>query len=307
MSTSYPGALDSYTPKVDGVDTVSAAHVNDLQDAVEALEAALGTNPASGFSSVGAALVSLGGDLDTVEAGLVGKLSASGGTMSGDLDMGSHRITNLAEPQGDSDAATLLFVESLVFTQDIRWRDDFLGDRSSRWTLSGTGGSYSQNSEVGGTGDLSTGATSSNGAFLSFNGKCCTSEAQAPNLIVRAKLSSLTEVKAVLAGLYNDANNRIEVLYDVTSTAGNFKYRCVSGGTETLVDSGVAADTAFHVFEIEVDPDTGDVLFRIDDANEETLTTNIPTALLEPRIGLETKEAADKRLTVDVVHLESGR
>lgn len=293
MSTNYPGALDSYADKVDGVDTVSAAHVNDLQDAVEAIETALGTNPASGFTSVG--------------AGLAAKLSKSGGTMTGNLDMGANRVTNLAAPEDDNDAATLLFVEDMVSPEGIRWRDDFLGNRSSRWTVSGTGGSYAQNSEVGGTGDLTTGATTSNTAYLSFNGKGCTSEAKAPSLFVRAKLSMATQVKAVLAGLFNDANNLIEIFYDETSPPGNFKYRCVSGGTQTVVDSGRAADTSYHLFGIEVDEDTGDVHFSIDDLNQETISTNIPTAVLEPRIGIETKENSDKRLTVDLLHLESGR
>ena len=39
MSTNYPLTLDTYTYKVDGVDDVMAAHVNNLQDAIEALEA----------------------------------------------------------------------------------------------------------------------------------------------------------------------------------------------------------------------------------------------------------------------------
>ena len=46
MASSYPGALDSFTAKVDNVDDVLAAHVNDLQNAVVAVETELGTNPA---------------------------------------------------------------------------------------------------------------------------------------------------------------------------------------------------------------------------------------------------------------------
>lgn len=38
MTTVFPGALDSYADKVDGVDDVMAAHVNDMQDAIEAIE-----------------------------------------------------------------------------------------------------------------------------------------------------------------------------------------------------------------------------------------------------------------------------
>ncbi len=52
MSTDYPGALDSYADKVDGVDDVLAAHINNPQDAIEAIEAELGTDPAGTFATV---------------------------------------------------------------------------------------------------------------------------------------------------------------------------------------------------------------------------------------------------------------
>lgn len=42
----YPGSLDSFTTKVDGVDDVMAAHMNDVQAAVVAIETELGTDPA---------------------------------------------------------------------------------------------------------------------------------------------------------------------------------------------------------------------------------------------------------------------
>lgn len=42
MSTNFPGFFDSYTVKADNVDTVSAAHINNLQDAVVALEGQFG-------------------------------------------------------------------------------------------------------------------------------------------------------------------------------------------------------------------------------------------------------------------------
>jgi hypothetical protein len=42
MSTNYPSSLDSYTVKTDNVDDVLAAHVNNLQDAMSALQAKIG-------------------------------------------------------------------------------------------------------------------------------------------------------------------------------------------------------------------------------------------------------------------------
>ena len=41
MPTNFPTNPDTYTTKVDGVDTVMAVHINDLQDATTAIEQAL--------------------------------------------------------------------------------------------------------------------------------------------------------------------------------------------------------------------------------------------------------------------------
>jgi hypothetical protein len=42
MTTSYPGAYDNYTDKIDNVSTVLATSVNNLQDAMEAMQALVG-------------------------------------------------------------------------------------------------------------------------------------------------------------------------------------------------------------------------------------------------------------------------
>jgi hypothetical protein len=47
MSTNFPGSLDSYSTKVDFVDDVQADHINDLQDALVAIETELGANLAN--------------------------------------------------------------------------------------------------------------------------------------------------------------------------------------------------------------------------------------------------------------------
>lgn len=47
MSASYPGAIKSFTTKVNNVDTVDASHVNDLQLEVTAIETALGVSLAN--------------------------------------------------------------------------------------------------------------------------------------------------------------------------------------------------------------------------------------------------------------------
>ena len=52
MATNYPTALDSYSTKLDNVDYYAAAHINDPQDAIEALEAKLGINSSGDTSSI---------------------------------------------------------------------------------------------------------------------------------------------------------------------------------------------------------------------------------------------------------------
>lgn len=48
MATNFPTSLDSYATKVDGSDTILAAHINNVQDAIVALETLLGAGSAAG-------------------------------------------------------------------------------------------------------------------------------------------------------------------------------------------------------------------------------------------------------------------
>lgn len=53
MPSTYPGALDSFVPKTDGPgQKIMAAHVNDLQNAVVAVETELGTDPAGSLTNL---------------------------------------------------------------------------------------------------------------------------------------------------------------------------------------------------------------------------------------------------------------
>lgn len=195
MSTNYPGGLDTYPVLQDGVDTVTAAQSNDRGDAINAIETALGLEPAGTYPDVASALND--------------KVSRSGDLMSGPLDMGGFPIVNLALPGDPSDAATLGYVSSRIDpTVGLSWRDDFLGARAPNWTLSGNGGTYTQNAELGGTGTLSTGATISNSAGLDFGGHGVVDVTKAVTVQSRARIGATTQVYAVLAGLYVSGASR---------------------------------------------------------------------------------------------------
>lgn len=188
----------------------------------------------------------------------------------------------------------------------FRFRDDFAGDKDARWTLSGAGGTYTQNSEAGGTGTLATGATSGNKAVLSFNAKRCVDRSRNPLAVSGARLEATTQIKAVLIGLYRDDANLMEIYYSAGASPGNYQCRCVSGSNETSVDTGIAADTDLHKFEFLVDDAGGKVEFELED-DVFTISTNVPSGLFEPRVLVETQENADKQLTVDLVYLEADR
>jgi len=70
-ATNFPGSLDSYSTKSSG-DTISEAHINDPQDAIEATEAKIGTGASTPtvnkiLSGTGVGTSAWGDALDTLE------------------------------------------------------------------------------------------------------------------------------------------------------------------------------------------------------------------------------------------------
>ncbi|KPL27889.1 MAG: hypothetical protein AMJ72_06365 [Acidithiobacillales bacterium SM1_46] len=68
MATNFPTSLDSYSTKTDNVDDVMAGHPNDLQDAVEALEAKVGVDGSAVTTSHDYKLAHIGGLFGAPEA-----------------------------------------------------------------------------------------------------------------------------------------------------------------------------------------------------------------------------------------------
>lgn len=70
--------------------------------------------------------------LDEIEAK---KLDLAGGTMTGDINMGSNSITSLATPSSGTDAANKDYVDSLI--QGVKWKDEVDVATTANITLSG--------------------------------------------------------------------------------------------------------------------------------------------------------------------------
>jgi hypothetical protein len=79
MTTAYPGAIDDFTNPTssDTLDSQTVPHAaqhSDLNDAVEAIETALGTNPEGGAADVSARIGALETTVDTASTGLVDRV-----------------------------------------------------------------------------------------------------------------------------------------------------------------------------------------------------------------------------------------
>jgi hypothetical protein len=82
MATDYPGAIDSFSTKTDEVTDVMAADVNDLQDAVEAIETELGADPAGTAADVKTRLAQSLDGLGNLDFKAIAALTISGGSVT---------------------------------------------------------------------------------------------------------------------------------------------------------------------------------------------------------------------------------
>lgn len=151
MTTVYPGSVDAFATKTDGVDYNLASHINDLQDAAMAVETELGIDPAGSYADVAERLDD--GNMATVHAapskatpvdadeigiwdsitGLLRKLtwanlkatlktyfdtlylSLSGGTMTGEISLGGRGISSYISATIGDDTAVSFDVGPALF------------------------------------------------------------------------------------------------------------------------------------------------------------------------------------------------
>lgn len=85
----------------------------------------------------------------------------------------------------------------------------------------------------------------------------------------------------------------------------NWRARASNGGSETVVDSGVAPNTSWHLCEILMD--TGQCFYLLDGVLYATITTNLPTVNMTPYIYLKTLGANDRNALIDWIEMESDR
>jgi hypothetical protein len=92
MAAAFPTSVKTFTTRSDNTDTIFAAHINDLQDEVNAIETALGVSPtnsafrSTNYGSVDARLEGIETDYSLGSHTHSGYMATSGGTFSGNVN-----------------------------------------------------------------------------------------------------------------------------------------------------------------------------------------------------------------------------
>lgn len=141
MPINFPTSLDNFTNKIDGVDYPEAVHINDLQDAVEALEEKVGVNSSGVTSSLDYKINNLNGS--NITTGTVAPARLGSGTPS--------TATFL---RGDGSWATTSVVNQQTFNSSGTWTKPAAGSMAmiECWGGGGGGGATYQNSPAIGIG-----------------------------------------------------------------------------------------------------------------------------------------------------------
>lgn len=92
--------------------------------------------------------------------------------------------------------------------------------------------------------------------------------------------------------------------YD-SAVGANWLIGSISGGTSTIVSTGIAADTDFHEFRIATSP--GFLNFFLDEVSVGVITTNIPTGSLCPHCRSTSLSTGERDVFVDYIEVYSER
>jgi hypothetical protein len=181
--------------------------------------------------------------------------------------------------------------------------DDFPGVYYSHkyWSTRSGGGSVSvPTSCIGGQIQVRANA---NNYYEVYQSSLQFSLAKTFQITWRGKIVDLTSSRAAW-GMQTDATSRAEWIYEA-ALGSNWRARSVLAGAETVVDVGIAADTAWHEFTII--GTTGFVNFFLDRVSLATITTNLPTGALGPHIRSTSVTTSTRDVLADWIEAYGNR
>jgi hypothetical protein len=189
------------------------------------------------------------------------------------------------------------------------WFDDFEGDQvKDEWRSTGdVGGSAGVVDGVaGGIFRITTGAVINDDWQLDWGDIRSLLAAKRVTMETRFRLNQIV-LTAPLIGLRFDNLNYIRFEFNPTTSA-NWYIRNRSAGAGIAADTGVAADTDWHVFRHDC-VSAGEVHYFIDgvETANSPITTNIPVTYLQPYVQVFTFENVAKSTDMDYVYLRQDR
>lgn len=204
----------------------------------------------------------------------------------------------------------------------IAFKHRFMGSSvDALWTKTGSGTATMLADELGGAVLLETGAVQDQDVLLSFNGKRCFDPTKALACCFTMLFpASVTQIEAQI-GLWYDASNYMMITVDRPDSASNAHYRdnCNAGNHTAAAFGGWAPNTGtewtFYIATAKGvksnNTDTGVLVFVRDDGagsyTRSEVTTNLPTAMLEPYIHLKTTDGDTKTMKVRFFTVEQSK
>ena len=201
------------------------------------------------------------------------------------------------------------------FMDRLLWFDDFHGDQlQDEWRVAGAAGGSAVvvDAQTGGIVRITTDTDLNDTWFIDWADIRSLLVSKKASMEVRVKLTQTTNTITRLS-LRFDFNNSFYFEYNSGSSA-NWQIRSNDGGASAgLQDTGVAADTSYHVLRMECQTHGGShVHFYIDgvETGNSPITTNIPDDAgdyLQPYLFILTLENATKSMDTDYVYLREER
>ena len=225
----------------------------------------------------------------TEKLDVVGNIAATGTVNGRDIVADGVLLDSLSG--GASISTKTTFVEDF-FGSEIPWT----------WLCEIAGGNNAA-TMVDGSEGLIRLASEGNTNFTEINTKSkIVDVSKNQNLKVRLRLEQLADTR-VEFGAYLNNSNLIRFVYDAAEP--NWKSDTTLAGASTLSDSGVSADTAWHIFDIGMA--TGAVNFLVDGVGVGVHTTNISMSVKYLYVRTTSIAAANIQCTCDFVQLTGDR
>lgn len=215
----------------------------------------------------------------------------------------------LIEDDADSNSKKKVQLSNIINLSnvDIEFYEEYIGlNLSEVWNQNGLGAAFTLFAEKNGSMRCQTAAVSGRNSFLDWG---YSSGNGVLEIVPRCEMKHrrLHEETSNLIGrvcaLYNDDNNVIQFNF-TSAISANWRAQVRVGGVDTFVDTTIAADTSYHIFEIITD-DTN-CTFYIDGIQRAQIATPVAlkSLLYQPRIGqVETTDGVSKGTRTDYVKL----